>query len=174
MKTNFFQAIAHLHGHGKWVVTAEFIADKTICVSVLLSDTSAHDAKTAVAPMVFRGTPQELDEGFFTAIVQPVKETASLFANAEAYRQSIEKAKQQLAQNAKSKSEAPKAKTDGTSDSKKVYEEKMKKVIELDSACKYEQALSELPSVEDYPDKKADIEKAKSDLERKSKQLSLL
>jgi|GEM_PF-2939826 len=30
MKTNFFQAIAHLHGQGKWVVTAEFTAEKDL------------------------------------------------------------------------------------------------------------------------------------------------
>ncbi len=50
----------------------------------------------------------------------------------------------------------------------------MKKVAELDSACKYEQALAELPSTEDFPDRTAEIEKAKTELERKSKQLSLL
>lgn len=174
MKTNFFQAIAHLHPQGKWIVTAEFSTDKTLCVSVLLVDKSAEDAKTAVSPMVFRGTPKELDEGFFPAIAQPVKDTASLFANAEAYLKSIEQAKAQLEQKAKPKTETAKPKTEGATDSKKVYEEKMKKVSELDSACKYEQALSELPTPEDFPDRKADIEKAKAGLERKSKQLSLL
>jgi len=174
MKTNFFQAIAHLHPQGKWIVTAEFSTDKTLCVSVLLADKSAESTKTAVSPMVFRGTPQELDEGFFPAIAQPVKDTASLFANAEAYQKSIEDAKAQLEQKAKSKTETAKPKAEGTTDSKKVYEEKMKKVQELDSACKYEHALLELPSPEDFPDKKADIEKAKAELERKSQQLSLL
>ena len=174
MKTNFFQAIAHLHPQGKWIVTAEFTADKSLCVSVLLADKSAESTKTAVAPMVFRGTPQELDEGFFPAIAKPVKDTASLFANAEAYLKSIEQAKAQLEQKAKPKSETAKPKAEGATDSKKVYEEKMKKVAELDSACKYEQALSELPTYEDFPDRKSDIEKIKTELERKSKQLSLL
>ncbi|MDQ8051960.1 MAG: PRTRC system protein E [Pedobacter sp.] len=174
MKTNFFQAIAHLNGQGKWIVTAEFSADKSLCVSVLLSDSIAEKTNTALQPMVFRGTPQELDEGFFSAIAEPVKQTASLFANATEYQKSLDNAKAQLEQKAKAKTESPKPKADATVDSKKAYDEKMKKVAELDSACKYEFALSELPSVEDYPDKKADIEKVRAELERKNQQLSLL
>jgi PRTRC genetic system protein E len=174
MKTNFFQAIAHLHGQGKWIVTAEFTAEKMLCVSVLLSDGVADKTRTTLLPMVFRGTPQELDEGFFPAIVEPVKQTASLFANATAYQKSLDDAKLQLEQKAKSKSDSPKPKSENPGGSKKVYEEKMKKVNELDSTCKYELALAELPDVEDYPEKKVEIEKAKAELERKSAQLSLL
>lgn len=174
MKTNFFQAIAHLHGQGKWTVTAEFTAEKTLAVSVLLSDKNSQASKTTIEPMLFRGTPQEIDEGFFSAIAEPVKQTASLFANADAYQKSLADSKEQLDKKAKKASESPKPKVEGSSDTKKVYEEKMKKVAELDSACKYEQALAELPTAEDYPDKKGEIENRKSELERKSAQLSLL
>lgn len=174
MKTNFFQWIAKLNPNGKWIVTAEFTAENALCVSVLLTDKRAEDTKIAMPPMVFRGTPQEIDEGIIPAMMQPVIQTVSLFSNAEAYQKSIEEKKAQLVEKAKAKTDAPKAKTENIADAKKVYEEKMKKVAELESVCKYEQALCELPSTDDYPDRKADIEKVKTELERKSKQLSLL
>lgn len=174
MKTNFFQAIAHLHCRGTWKITAEFAAEKTLCVSVLLTDPITERTGTAIQPMVFRGTAQELDEGFFPTLTTPVEQVKELFANAEVFQKGLDEAKVQLEQKAKVKTEAPKPKNENAADARKVYEERMKKVAELDSTCKYEQALAELPSFEDYPDKKAELEKVKSELERKHKQLSLL
>jgi len=172
MKTNFFQAITHLHGHGKWIVTAEFTAEKTLAVSVLLSNRDRETCKM-IEPMLFRGTPQEIDEGFFTAIAEPVKQTASLFANADAYQKSLDDAKQDLDKKAKKAGERPKPDPKDNSD-KQVYEEKMKKVAELDAACKYSEALAELPNAADFPEKKSEIETRKVELDRKSAQLSLL
>lgn len=173
MKTNFFQAITHLHGKGKWVVTAEFTAEKTLAVSVLLSGNSSGAYKAGIEPMLFRGTAQEIDEGFFTAIAEPVKQTASIFANADAYQKSLADAKQELDKKVKKAADHPKPDTKDNSN-KQVYEEKMKKIAELDAACKYTEALAELPNVADFPEKKSEIEGRKAELDRKSAQLSLL
>lgn len=174
MKTNFFQGIAHLHGKGTWKITAEFTEEKMLLVTVLLADPITGRTNTAIQPMNFRGTPQELDEGFFPTIAKPVEQVNTFFTNATEFQKGLDEAKAQLEQKAKAKTDATRQKTENVSDGKKLYEEKIKKVAELDASCKYEQALSELPTPLDYPDKKAELEKLRAELERKKAQLSLL
>ena len=102
-----------------------------------------------------------------------VKQTASLFANADAYQKSLADAKQELDKKVKKAADHPKHDPKDNSN-KQVYEEKMKKVAELDAACKYTEALAELPNAADFPEKKSEIEGRKAELDRKSAQLSLL
>jgi len=100
----------------------------------------------------------------------------------EAYLKSVEEArlasKMELdakAKMAKDKKDSEKAGkgTDGIEvpkiskeERKKNYDEAMKKVNELIISMKYEDALAFLPSLTDYPEKKAELEKKIADLPR--------
>ena len=184
MKTNFFENIAELNAPGFWKIGIHNDADGRFVVSALYSpqETSDPAAKT-IAPLIFKGTAEEMGDGFFEAIVQPVRQTAGLYSNIAEYSKSIEAAKKKVSQNAKT--QTPKMKSEGGEneeeievgepkisgeDKKKAYAEAMKKVAELNDNCKYEDALNLLPSVTDYPDKKDELEKRRADLERKKKQ----
>ena len=109
---------------------------------------------------------------------KPIAETNQLFSNIEAYKQSLEQAKAEVAKKAAENKAKPKANeekkdTAGTvskEDKKKAYEAIIKQVAELNDACKYEEALALLPTIENYPEKEADIQKRTEDLTRKRDQ----
>lgn len=189
MTTNFFKNIANLNVPGNWkfAITAD---DKgLLTVSALFNALQNGDsASKLVPPMVLRGTADELDEGFFDTIEQPVQEAAGLFHNMETYMKGMEEAKKQSKMEQDKKVQESKAKAlaktsepkDGIEvsaepkvnkeEKRKIYDEAMKKIGELNDTCKYEEALSILPTIEDYPEKKNELEKKKADLERKHQQ----
>lgn len=126
-----------------------------------------------------------MGDGFFKAIVQPVQQTAGLYSTIAEYSKSIEAAKKKVTQTAKS--QPAKVKKEGgddeeeievgepkisAEDRKKAYFDTIKKVVELNDACKYEDALAILPSVEDYPEKTEELNKRKADLTRKKEQMA--
>lgn len=188
MKTNFFENIASLNVQGNYKM-AIHLDDKGQFAVALLFNTNGNgdNASKAVPPMLLKGTAQEMDEQFFSAIETPVQATAGLFQNMEAYLKGLEEAKKQSkmeldkkAQENKAKT-APKPKTGGDDievaepkvdkeAKKKAYDEAMKQVAEFNDHCKYGEALAILPTVEDYPDKQAELEKKRADLTRKKEQ----
>jgi PRTRC genetic system protein E len=185
MKTNFFENIAGLNVPGNWKIAIHADAQGQFTVSALFNtEANGDNAHRLVPPMVLKGTAQELDEGFFEAIEQPVQQTAGLFRNMEAYLRSLEEAKKQSQMEKdknKPKPVAPKAKEDGDGievaepkadkeAKKKAYDEAMKQVAQLNDVCKYGEALDILPSAEDYPEKQADLDKKRADLTRKKEQ----
>jgi len=182
MRTNFFQAIQRLNGTGAWVFNISFTAENEMVVSVMLKDKAISDGKYPIPPMVYRGTPQEIDEGIFDALVQPVKETNGLFANISAYKQGLADAKVKITAKVKSdksttEKSAENAKgADQTEEPvpQRPFEEVLADINKLNAECKYTDALALLPVAESYPEKKTEIEKLKKELEWKSKQLSLL
>jgi PRTRC genetic system protein E len=93
MKTNFFELIAGLSLSGNLQINIHQQESGTQTVSVLLS---AKDPKATAGknlpPMLLKGSPQELDNGFFQYISEPVKQTEKLFANADAYKKELDKA----------------------------------------------------------------------------------
>lgn len=101
MKTNFFELIAGLAVNGNLQINIHQHESGTQTVSVLLSakDPKATTGKN-LPPMLLKGSPQELDNGFFQYISEPVKQTEKLFANADAYKKELDKA-QKLATTAK-------------------------------------------------------------------------
>jgi PRTRC genetic system protein E len=101
MKTNFFELIAGLSLSGNLQINIRPHESGTQTVSVLLSanDPKATAGKT-LPPMLLKGSPQELDNGFFQYISEPVKQTEKLFANADAYKKELDKA-QKLASTTK-------------------------------------------------------------------------
>lgn len=186
MKTNFFQNIANLNVPGNWKIAIHADSKGQMTVSALFNtEANGDNAHKVVPPMVLIGTAQEMDEGFFEAIEQPVQQTAGLFRNMEAYLKSLEEAKKQSKMEQdknKPKPVAP-AKTKPDDEDievaepkidkeakKKAYDEAMKQVAELNDHCKYGEALDILPSVTDYPEKQADLDKKRADLTRKKEQ----
>src|ERR1700743_3020173 len=112
MKTNFFENIAELNAPGFWKIGIHNDAGGRFVVSALYSPQENTDpAAKTIAPLIFKGTAEEMGDGFFEAIVQPVQQTAGLYSNIAEYSKSIEAAKKKVAQNAKS--QAPKVKTEG-------------------------------------------------------------
>lgn len=183
MKTNFFENIAQLNAPGFWKIGIHHDTDGRFVVSALYSPQETPDpAAKIIAPLIFKGTAQEMDEGFFEAIVQPVQQTAGLYSTIAEYSKSIAAAQKKVTTTAKTT--APKPKTDNGDDEeievgepkpsaeerRKIYFDTLKKVVELNDACKYEEALAILPSAGDYPDKKEELTKRRADLDRKAAQ----
>jgi PRTRC genetic system protein E len=174
MKTNFFQQIAGLGFNGNFLLNINQDETGVQTVSVVLKKDKAIDG---LPPMLFKATADELDEGFFEQLAQPVRQTAGLISNIESYQKEVEKAKKN-AKPDKSKAGKP-AETDPEDDEqeeqnnlftppeddkqakaekKRLYDEAMEKVKVLAQNTKYAEALSNLPDVADYPDKAEAIE----------------
>ena len=170
MKTNFFRMLDRLSPTADWKMSiSSKVGQMTLSVLLL----NGQQGKN-LPPMVFSGLPEELDEGFYLAMETPVKQTNALFINLAEHAQSIELAKQAIKDRAMVKNGKNSEGIDLSAQKKTAFEDAIKKVQELNSACKYADALSNLPSTEDYPDKQTEIEKLKAELERKAAQLNLL
>ncbi|MGF7079639.1 PRTRC system protein E [Mucilaginibacter sp. UYCu711] len=188
MTTNFFQHLATLQVPGKWNMTIQTDEKGNFTLSALF--TALHNADNAtkiIPPMLLKGNAEELDNGFFETITQPVQQTAGLYNNLNAYGKELEKARlaSKMEQDKKAKTAKPKAqpKMGGEDNNievgepkpdkeelRKAYDEAIKNMADLDSRCLYEEALAILPSVTEYPDKGAELAKKKADLERKREQ----
>jgi PRTRC genetic system protein E len=177
MKTNFFQIIAHLKSTGTWTVHISPETNDKLIVSVLLSDPKSNKEGVMLSPMIFNESPKVLDETFFASITEPVKQANELWLNVSDFQKSMEEAKKAL--DAKKKAREPKdapkpVKADEGGEKKQRYEDAIRKVAELNGLCKYEEAIEMLPSATEYPDKQADLERLRKELETKKNQLSLL
>ncbi|MBB5395145.1 PRTRC system protein E [Mucilaginibacter sp. AK015] len=174
MKTNFFQQIAGLGFNGNFLLNIHQDEKGVQTVSVALKRDKAVDG---LPPMLFKATAEELDEGFFAKLTEPVKQTAGLISNIETYQKELDKAKKN-AKPDKGKAGKP-AETDSDEDDnddennlftppeddkeakaekKRLYDEAMEKVKQLAQNTKYAEALANLPDVADYPDKAEAIE----------------
>ncbi|HEU4573462.1 MAG TPA: PRTRC system protein E [Chitinophagaceae bacterium] len=164
MKTNFFEILSSLQVEADWKITISKDAAGTLTVSVLLSNEKCgDDARKLVPPMLFKGTAQELDEGFFTCIKTPAEKTSQLFANMEQYLKAQETAKVQSKMEQDKKQKEAKQKETGD----KKYETQMKKVTELETAGKYREAYGQLPKISDFPDHEEEITEKKNELMEK-------
>lgn len=176
MRTNFFQALQRLQNVGAWVMNVNFSAENELIVSVVLKSQDKDSLKNQLPPMVFKGTAQEIDEGILEGLTQPVAETKSLFANMSAYNKGLENAKAKLVAKPKDEKQTANAERLKPAEisNKPKFEDVLKEINVLNAACKYGEAVDIIPAVDDYPDKKAEIEKLKADLEWRMKQLTLL
>src|SRR3569833_829666 len=90
MKTNFFQQLAGLGFNGNFLLNINQDETGVQTVSVVLKKDKAING---LPPMLYRATADELDEGFFEQLAQPVKQTAGLISNLESYQKELDKAK---------------------------------------------------------------------------------
>lgn len=170
MKTNFFETLDSLKIEGDWKLTISRDEENRLVVSVLLTNEKCgDDARKIVPPMLFKGTPQELDEGFFASLITPAQQTASLFANMEQYLKELEKAKAE----SKMAEEKQKREKNEKEDRRKKYEAQIKKVTELEEKEKWGEAIASMPKTEDFPEQAEEIKKKVEELRSKHSALSL-
>jgi len=187
MKTNFFEHIAGLQLAGDLNMVISNHNENKLTVSIYLNNKKAgENAGKTIIPLILNGTAEELDNGFFEAVTQPLQQTSGLLVNIATYAKGLEKAKQTAKSDHKTKSNTntrQNGEEDGIEvsepqvskeDKRKAYTDILRQIVELDNSCKYEEALALLPSVSEYPDREAEIEKRKADLERKNQQKQLL
>jgi len=178
MKTNFFHQLSTLNAPGNWKLIIHSADNINFTVSALFTPLHCGDsAARTIPPMLFKGNATELGEGFFDAIMQPVTVTAGLYHNMEQYLKELEQAR------LKSKEEQDKKKVQSATQTAKpkdapetgemkqakveklqVYGEAMKTIDQLKGQMKYAEALEILPSVNDYPEKKAELDKKRQEL----------
>src|ERR1700743_3458478 len=111
MKTNFFENIKGLAFRGNLNLTIAKGAEDKLTVSVLLANDLPDRAARIIPPMLLKGEATELDEGFFSAISEPLAKTTQLFANMDAYNKSIEEAQQKSREQKDKKAKADKLKS---------------------------------------------------------------
>jgi PRTRC genetic system protein E len=178
MTTNFFQNIASLNLPGTWNIVIATDEQGNFTVSELFKATCGDKAKDLIIPYTLNGTAQDLDEGFFDKITEPVIKAAQLQTNMEAHLKSVElaKAASKIEQDKKTKEAKTTTATakrennielpDPKAEKKKAYETAMKQVADLSAECKYAEALELLPSATDYPDKETELKNKKTELLR--------
>lgn len=168
--TNFFAQLATLQVEGDWHITIKAGTHNRMIVSVLFQNEKVGDnARKLIPPMVLKGTTDELDNGFFTSIAQPVKQTAALFVNMEAHAKAQEQARLQSKMEKDKQDNAKKEKEAGN----KKYEAAMKKVMELEAAGKFREAYGHLPKPDDFPEQQEAINEKKQALSAKFEQPGL-
>jgi PRTRC genetic system protein E len=183
MTTNFFKNIADLNAPGIWKIGIQNDASGHFVVSALYTPFQSNEPATkTIAPLIFKGTSAEMDEGFFETIELPVQATAGLYTNIETYNKNLENAKKKLSGNKSqpTKKSGASGKEDievgepkvSADEKRKAYTEAIRKVVEMNDACKYEEALNLLPSVSDYPEKIEELNKRRADLTRKKEQMA--
>jgi len=183
MKTNFFENIASFNLPGTWKIIIHTNENGTMTVSELFNATCGDKAVKLIIPYNLTGTAQELDEGFFTKITEPVTKSAELQSNLEAHLKSVEAAQaaSKLEQDRKNKEKAQAAAAKKTGDAeippipqvskedkKKAYDDAMLKVNELTQKLKFSEALTLLPDVAEHPHKENELKKKRQFLEQQS------
>lgn len=161
--TNFFSQVAALDFQGCLNLTLRRNGE-SLTVSVLLQNDACGDtAKTHIPPLILKGTPQELGEGFFPAIAEPVKATSQLLVNMEQYLKGQEEAKKQSAME-KKKTEKPDKPATDISPKEKKFLEAMKQVDALEAEGKFKEAWCKVPQATEYPDKAELLRKRRESL----------
>lgn len=170
MNTHFFQSIAALDIRGQLKITIFKTAENTLTVSVLLdNEACGDDAKMLIPPLILKGTPDELNAGFFQSIQTPLETTSKLFVNMESYLAQQEQAEieSRMQKDKAKKEEQQKSEKD------KKYEAALKKALELESEGKFREAWVKLPEPSVFPDHSEDIRKRRAELSAKFEQTSL-
>jgi PRTRC genetic system protein E len=181
MKTNFFQQLAGLGFKGNFLLNINQDETAVQTVSVVLKKDKAIDG---LPPMLFKATAEELDEGFFEQLAQPVRQTAGLISNIESYQKEMDKAKKNAKPDKAKTGKPAETETDhdeqdeagnlftppeddkqAKAEKKRLYDEAMEKVKALAQNTKYAEALSNLPDVADHPEKAEAIEAKRKTLQ---------
>jgi PRTRC genetic system protein E len=169
MKTNFFQNLTALDSGSQWQITVKPLTDGKLVVSVLFSSTCGDDAAKLVPPIILRGTPIELDEGFFGTVTSPVKQTAELFSNMESFLRQKDEAEKQSQMAKAQQAKEQKMKTETISK----YEAAIRIVEGLTAEGKFKEAFIKLPDPAEFEDNAEIIRKRRAELAAKFSQPEL-
>ena len=147
MQTNFFRQIANINLTGDLQITFTQTTENNYVVSVLLKNEGCGDeARKTIPPLNLRGTAEDLDNGFFESIIQPLKTASGLMVDMESFMKQLEVAKKESAMEKSEKEKKEKETKD------KKYNESLQKAEELDKEGKYKEAWSVLPKGSEYPE----------------------
>jgi PRTRC genetic system protein E len=168
METNFFKQLAAIGAQGSYNISIKQTKENTLIVSLLLNNEGCGDnARLLIPPVVLKGTPEDLDEGFFSTISEPIKVTSELFVNMEAYMKQQEIAiknskieKDKIAKSVK----VVKEEKDERSEAQKKYDTLMKKVDDLEAEGKYKEAWMKVPDPSEYPEQAELLRERRSEL----------
>lgn len=170
METNFFKTLFDMSANMDWRMTFTKLGTDRIIVSVLPINESIEDqSKMMIQPMVLKGTPAELDAGFFESIKIPAAKTGDLFANMGSYLDQVEIARKSSKMEEGNQTKERKDKEQR----KKKFDEQMKKVIELEEKEKFGEAIGQMPKADQYPEQAEEIANKLDELRGKHKQASL-
>ncbi|WP_343657966.1 PRTRC system protein E [Chryseobacterium sp.] len=156
---NFFRQISQMDINSKITLSITKATENRILVSILIeNDSCADKAKNIIPPFNLKGSPEELDNGFFEHIKKPLKTADGLISNMQNFLKGVESAQ---ANSAMEKQKSDKEKAKG-----KKYSEALIKADTLAKAGKYKEAWSALPKVGDYPEHNEDIRKKQDEYEK--------
>ncbi|MGN6396706.1 MAG: PRTRC system protein E [Mucilaginibacter sp.] len=184
MKTQFFQQIAGLGFNGNFLLNINQDETGILTVSAVLKKGNiTATAGNCLPPMLFKGTPEELDGGFFEQFAQPAKQTAGILNNLETYQKELERAKKDN-KNGKDKAgktatiepdeekddepdlfSAPADGNEAKAEKKRLFDDAMDKSKELAKQMKYAEALAQLPDPAEHPGKAELIESRRKEIE---------
>ncbi|EFK36056.1 MULTISPECIES: PRTRC system protein E [Chryseobacterium] len=156
---NFFRQIAQMDINSKLTLSITKATENRILVSILIeNDGCADKAKNVIPPFNLKGSPEELDFGFFEHIKKPVQMADGLISNMQNFLKGLETAQ---ANSAMEKQKSDKEKAKG-----RKYSEALLKADALAKVGKYKDAWTALPKVGDYPEHKEDIRKKQDEYEK--------
>ncbi|MES2331216.1 MAG: PRTRC system protein E [Bacteroidota bacterium] len=170
MQTNFFSQIRQLGVTGNLRLNIQPQETGELIVSLLLDTSFVKDkAAKLIPPLVLKGSDNDLDNGFFEAITQPVKSTQTLLVNMQEHITAMDKANKD-SRIVKDKQDAQKKEKDAK---KKKFDEQMKKVDDLAKLKKIGEAIGQLPDLKLFPEFETEIRKKSQELRGQHGSLSL-
>ena len=154
---NFFQSIADLNLVGDLRLNITKTAGGRMAVSLMLVHRKvADEAQKQMKPLLFSGTPQELDECLIDKMSEPMTSTSDFYHNSETYLKTLDSAKTSVAKQASANKPAPLPKTEAEKKQEQ-YQTSMKKADELEKEGKYREAWMKVPDIGEFPDKETEI-----------------
>lgn len=124
-----------------------------------------------IVPLILNGTPEELDAGFLQAVGAPVQKAQGILTNLESFEKQAEQA---VSQSKTSKPTVEKESKEAREKREKM-EKLLKKAEDATAGKHYSEALTWLrqAKVLAQPDKQADIDKKKAEVQKKASEGSL-
>ena len=163
MQTNFFRQIAKMNLTGDLQITLRPTTENSFVLSVLLKNEQCGDeARKTIPPLNLRGTAEDLDNGFFESITQPLQTASGLMVDMESFMKQLEETKRNSAME-KEKSDKEKKEKEAK---EKKFKDSLQKAEELEKEEKYKDAWSALPKASEFPDYAEIIRKKQDEYER--------
>ncbi|WP_343606245.1 prtrc system protein e [Fluviicola sp.] len=163
-ETKFFEQIADIEFEGNICMAIAKDGEGGMVVSIMLQNEQCRDkAKKKLIPLLFKGSPQEIDEAFFDRIKAPIEKTSTMLNNMAEYMKSVEVVGNQSAMS-KGRTEKQKSQK---SDRISGFEEAMAKADELDRDNKPKDAWMLLDRLKGYPEHAETIRQRKRELSDK-------
>lgn len=126
--TNFFKQLSELMSEGSTVNISTTKTADGLRVSVLVKNKDVSDpAAQKIQPLICNGRAEELDEGFFPALSQPIKQSVELVTNMKSYEDSVKTAEA----NSKAKKDLESKKKKEIEKNDKKFDEHKKKFDEF-------------------------------------------